>query len=123
MKELFDRGVEEFNMQKFFEAHDTWEEIWRETRGPERLFYQGLIQTSVAFYHLMNGNYRGACSQFTKALQKLERYLPVYCGIETEQFVRRIRECLLDAESARAGISGGFDGTKTPRIYQALKEP
>ncbi|MEK9139339.1 MAG: DUF309 domain-containing protein [Bacteroidota bacterium] len=55
MQELFERGVEEFNSQRFFEAHDTWEELWRETTGPQRLFYQGLIQTAVGFYHIREG--------------------------------------------------------------------
>lgn len=71
MEGLFERGVEEFNGQFFFEAHDTWEELWMQTTGPHRLFYQGLIQVSVGFYHLSNGNYKGACSQFGKALAKL----------------------------------------------------
>ena len=62
--------------------------------GPDRLFYQGLIQTAVGLYHMTNGNLRGARSQFGKALDKLERYLPAYHGIDTGHLVQGVRACL-----------------------------
>jgi uncharacterized protein len=116
MQGLFERGVEEFNSQFFFEAHDTWEELWRETSGSHKLFYQGLIQTAVGFYHLGNGNYKGACSQFGKALAKLEQYLPAFHGVNTQLLAEHVRECLHDAEGLRAGDRGKFDSTKIPMI-------
>ena len=104
MGDLFRKGIEEFNTQCFFEAHDTWEELWRETSGPDRLFYQGLIQTAVGLYHMRNGNFRGARSQFGKALDKLERYLPAYHGIDTGHLVQGVRACL-----ASVGNGGAED--------------
>jgi len=94
MEDLFRKGIEEFNTQCFFEAHDSWEELWRETSGPDRLFYQGLIQTAVGMYHAGNGNVRGASSQFTKALAKLDQYLPVHRGIDTRLLTVEVRACL-----------------------------
>ena len=116
MEDLFQRGIEEFNRQYFFEAHDLWEELWMETTGGDRLFYQGLIQTAVGFYHLSNENYKGACSQFGKALAKLEQYLPAYHGINTQQLVDRVRECLHDVELLKAGQATSFDEAKIPLI-------
>ncbi len=100
---LFRKGVEEFNGGYFFEAHETWETLWRETRGPQRLFFQGLIQTAAGLYHFSCGNYRGACSQMEKALQKLGQYLPAYHGVDTQRLVERVRDCLRDAELLRKG--------------------
>ena len=116
MEGLFERGIEEFNRQFFFEAHDTWEELWRETTGSHRVFYQGLIQSAVGFYHLGNENYKGACSQFAKALAKIEQYLPAFHGIDTQLFSERVRECLHDAELLREGKASTFDGRKIPQI-------
>jgi len=116
MEVLFERGVEEFNGQFFFEAHDTWEELWRETTGHNKLFYQGLIQTTVGFYHLSNENYKGACSQFGKALAKLEGYLPAHHGVETQLLVDRLRECLGTAELLRDGEAIQFDRSRIPQI-------
>lgn len=116
MRGLFERGVEEFNGQFFFEAHDTWEELWRETSGPGKLFYQGLIQTAVGFYHLSNKNYKGACSQFGKALAKLENYMPAYQAIDTQLLVDRLRQCLNDAVVLRDGGAESFDEMRIPQI-------
>lgn len=116
MEDLFIRGVQEFNSQFFFEAHDVWEELWNETTDDRRVFYQGLIQTAVAFYHLDNGNFKGACSQFEKALGKLERYHPSYYGINTAALVRQVRACWRVAEQLRARGIGEFDTAMIPQI-------
>jgi len=116
MEGLFERGVEEFNTRHFFEAHDTWEELWMETRGSNRLFYQGLIQTAVGFYHFSNGNVKGAYSQLEKALKKLDQYLPAYHGIDTHLLVDRVREFLHQAELLRNGGAGMFDESRIPQI-------
>jgi uncharacterized protein len=116
MEGLFERGVEEFNGQFFFESHDTWEELWRETTGSNRPFYQGLIQTAVGFYHLSNANYKGAYSQFGKALAKIEQYLPQYHGVETGLLAQRVREFLIIAERLRDGDVNLFDRSRIPLI-------
>ncbi|HOJ04747.1 MAG TPA: DUF309 domain-containing protein [Bacteroidota bacterium] len=67
------RGMELFNAQRFFEAHDVWEALWTETHGARRLLYQGLIQLAVAYYHAGNGNASGATHQLTRALDKFSR--------------------------------------------------
>ena len=118
MEDLLRKGVEEFNTQSFFEAHDSWEELWAETSGPDRLFYQGLIQAAVAMYHAENGNLRGSCSQFAKALSKLDRYLPAYHGIDTGLLAGQIRACLRLAEEARNGASGSPLRLPPVRIVQ-----
>ena len=119
MGDLFRKGIEEFNTQCFFEAHDTWEELWRETSGPDRLFYQGLIQTAVGLYHLTNGNIRGARSQFGKALDKLEHYLPAYHGIDTDHLTGGVRACLERAGSAGAESAVSPDSPPVPEILMS----
>jgi predicted metal-dependent hydrolase len=116
MDARFLKGIEEFNRQFFFEAHDLWEEIWVETVGDHRLFYQGMIQSAVGFYHLSNGNLKGACSQFGKALSKLELYLPEYHGIDTQSLVKALVDCKLDAEEMRNGTRTAFETRKIPQI-------
>jgi predicted metal-dependent hydrolase len=114
----FLKGIEEFNNGSFFEAHDAWEELWVETRGEARLFYQGLIHAAAGFYHLENGNHRGACSQLTKALLKLKGYLPAYYDVDTARLVESLEACLHDAERLKAGDGAGmFDPGKIPKIH------
>jgi hypothetical protein len=103
--ELFRKGVEEFNARRFFEAHETWEALWRESSGTQKLFYQGLIQAAAGLYHLSCDNYGGACSQLGKSLNKLGQFLPVYHGIHTQDLVERVRVCLQDADLLRNGVA------------------
>ena len=81
---LFRKGVDEFNRGYFFECHDTLEEMWAGVRGPSRDFFQGLIQVSVAYYHLGNGNAAGAESMMRRARKRLERYPARYCGFDVD---------------------------------------
>ena len=95
------RGVDEFNAGKFFECHDTLEEIWQGTRGPARNFLQGLIQVSVGFYHLCNGNLRGAESQLGKGLKNLSHYGDRYLALELDSLRRDIRDWMERVEKAQ----------------------
>jgi len=76
------KGIAEFNAGQFFECHDTLEDMWGGIRGPSRDFFQGLIQVSVAYYHLGNGNAAGAQSMMRRALKRLERYPEHYFGFD-----------------------------------------
>ncbi|MAT39358.1 MAG: hypothetical protein CL946_07115 [Ectothiorhodospiraceae bacterium] len=75
---LFQKGLEQFNAGEYFDCHDTWEELWRDIRGESRLFYQGLIQVAIGYYHAGNRNFKGAHSQLSKAIEKLSEYPDVY---------------------------------------------
>lgn len=76
------KGVAEFNAGHFFECHDTLEEMWTGLRGPSRDFFQGLIQVSVAFYHLGNGNLPGFESMTRRAMKRLSAYPDRYFGFD-----------------------------------------
>ena len=69
--ELFYNGIDTFNKQQFYNAHEILEELWSEHQLNDRVFIQGLIQVSVAFYHLQNNNLNGSRSMLKKALKKI----------------------------------------------------
>ncbi len=97
------RGVEEFNRAYFFEAHETLEDLWRETSGPLRLFYQGLIQLAVGLYHLSNGNRRGALNLLGKGLDKLAAFQPACQSIDVDALCREARAWLDRVRQAGEG--------------------
>ncbi len=78
--EALQRAVEQFNRGEFYACHDTLEALWMEAVDPERRFYQGLLQTAVAYYHLQNGNRRGCMILLGEANRKLADFLPAYAG-------------------------------------------
>jgi predicted metal-dependent hydrolase len=93
-REAFRKGVREFNAGLFFECHDTLEDLWSGIRGPSRDFFQGLIQVSVAFYHLTGGNAAGARSMLGRALRRFEGYPDRYFGFDLAAHRAEIRRWL-----------------------------
>src|ERR1043166_5638313 len=94
MTHLLAEGINFFNAGRYFEAHESWEDLWRITEGPLRLFYQGLIQAAVGLHHLSRGNLNGARAQITKSVAKLAEYPAAFCQIDNGKLVRELREIL-----------------------------
>src|SRR5262249_60283391 len=49
-------GVRLFNAGEYFDAHEVWEDLWRDCPSADRRFYQSFIQAAGAPYHLGRGN-------------------------------------------------------------------
>lgn len=116
----FDRGVDEFNRGFYFECHDTIEDLWAGLRGPSRDFFQGLIQVSVAYYHLGNGNPAGAESMMRRALKRFERYPDRYFGFDLAGQREALRRAL---ERIGRGEEAGADGAGAPRWTFPAADP
>ncbi|MEO5928496.1 MAG: DUF309 domain-containing protein [Candidatus Kapaibacterium sp.] len=82
----FELGIAEFNEGRYFECHDTFEDLWMQERGERKRFLQGLIQGSVGVFHATRHNYTGAESQLTKSLTKLVEYPDMFLGIDVGGF-------------------------------------
>ena len=87
------QGVEHFNQCDFYEAHDVWEELWADHRGPSREFYQGLIQVAVALHHFGNGNIRGARKLYVSSRKYLNPYRPHHLGCDVDHLFAEMAEC------------------------------
>jgi uncharacterized protein len=114
----FEQGVDHFNAGRYWEAHESWEQIWLECRSGTRDFLQGLIQLSAAWYHIRRGNFRGADRLLSSAASRLDRYPPLTCGLDRTA----AEEC--SAEAHRAFAAGPGDGIETvmpdPRLHLVL---
>ncbi len=116
MDERFHRGIQEFNRRYFFEAHDILEDLWHDYRETDRSFLQGLIQVAVGFHHLEGGNYKGARSQLSKGIEKLEHYQPNHHGIELQEFLIKVKRCLKIAERLGQGEAVRLDEAPIPKL-------
>lgn len=112
----FQCGIDEFNRGCYFECHDILEDLWHETRGTDRLFLQGLIQISVGFYHLSNGNYKGAASQLTRGLSKLEDYRPEHRKVDLDELAKSVVSWLGLAEAGLRGEFVQIDESRFPKL-------
>jgi uncharacterized protein len=121
--EAFIKGINQFNRREFFDCHDTWEEIWNDTVGASRSFYQGMIQVAVGYYHALNGNFVGAEHLFSRALAKLESYLPHYQDVDLALLLPAVREHHAVARDIVEGKSSVFDERTIPRIASSSHSP
>ena len=89
-------GVRYFNACDFFEAHESWEELWADHQGPSRRFYQGLIQVAVCLHHFGNGNTRGAKKLFHSGSRYLADYAPSHEGVDVAKLLSELKTCCAD---------------------------
>jgi uncharacterized protein len=88
------RGIDEFNRREFFVSHEIWEDLWRAETGPQRQFYQGLIQAAVALHHLTRGNAHGANKLLAGSRRHLRPFRPAYLGLDVEAFLGELGRCV-----------------------------
>jgi predicted metal-dependent hydrolase len=88
--DLYQKGIEHFNAHEFFECHEVLEELWLQNPGKDKLFYQGIIQMAVAFYHYENANYQGALKLLQGSINKLTSYLPEHRGIDVQRLIAQL---------------------------------
>ena len=115
----FWQGVAQFNRGEFYRCHDTLEALWHEAAGPEKDFYQGILQVAVGCYHLGNDNWRGAAVLLGAGASRLEPYEPDYERID----VGRLRDRALDLLAAlhRAGMGTG-ESLGSPALEMTLPQ-
>jgi len=110
-----EQACAEFNAERFFECHESIEEIWQQETGEVRDLYKGLIQIAAAFVHISRANFIGANRLCSTALRYLQPYreggamgfdVETICGA-TEDAHRRVLEL------GRARL-GGFDIARRP---------
>jgi predicted metal-dependent hydrolase len=87
------KGVKLFNAGRYFEAHEQWERLWRLSMGPDRAFYQAIIQAAAALIHLTRGNERGARSLWAKASRGLAHPAGHGKSVGIEQLRADIEAC------------------------------
>jgi predicted metal-dependent hydrolase len=100
-------AVDLFNRREFFACHDVLEELWNETLGEERSFYQGLIHAAVALFHFGEGNLGGARRMYSSAVRYLDPYRPRYFGVDVEALLAGLKGCFRELLAARDGYPAG----------------
>jgi predicted metal-dependent hydrolase len=86
-------GVLFFNEQDFFEAHEVWEDLWAESHGDERRFYQGLIQAAVGLFHFGGGNLGGAVKLYRSSFDYMKACGSPFLGLDVTDFWRQMAKC------------------------------
>jgi hypothetical protein len=86
-------GILFFNERDFFEAHEVWEDLWSESHGNERRFYQGLIQAAVGLFHFSGGNLGGAVKLYRSSRDYMEPCGSPFLGLDVTGFWAQMGRC------------------------------
>ncbi len=98
----FREGLERFNRGEYFEAHESWEEVWLKSPEPDKTFLQGIIQVAAAFHHYNRRNRRGTRSLLEAGLIKLERFPARRRGINLRALREAVRWWIASLDAGKA---------------------
>ena len=93
-KDSFEIALDLFNQQKWYEAHDAFEDIWNTLDGDERQIIQGILQVSVSQFHLSKGNLNGATILLGEGLGRIKNRTNINLGIDLKSFCKCLEELL-----------------------------
>jgi predicted metal-dependent hydrolase len=90
--ECLAEGVARFNAGRWYEAHEVWEEAWRQEAGERRWLLQGLILVAAGWLKRQAGRSEGARTLFCRALDRLESLPAIFEGVEVGVLVPQVRQ-------------------------------
>ncbi len=99
---LFRAGVAKFDAQKFWHAHEDWEDLWnmlkkRNANNAEILLIQGLIQTAALLVNHRKKKSRGVTNQWLKLVPKLSTFDEAW-GIDINTHLMNIEQYSSDVD-------------------------
>ena len=93
-KKSLHEAIDLFNNQKWYEAHDAFEDIWNDLVGDERQIVQGILQVSVSQFHLNKGNLNGAMILLGEGLGRIRNRVSDDLGIDLILFCSNLESLL-----------------------------
>jgi len=94
-EETLREGIDLFNQERFWEAHEVLEEIWHPATGVERDIIQGLILTAAALVHYQKNEKAVCISILGRAREKLGT-LDNFKGLDIKRLRAGIEQILKD---------------------------
>jgi predicted metal-dependent hydrolase len=113
-EKLFQDGLGHYSANDYFEAHESWEDLWSDHYLEDRKFVQGLIQLSVSFVHLENGNMTGAKNLLRKSKEKFKLFSEIQRGIKIKLLLDQIETIGVTYDNLESPTD--FDWTLVPTL-------
>ncbi len=114
-----DHGVQLFNREEYFGAHEALEDAWRESQEPNRTFLKGLIHAAVALYQYGRGNSHGARVKAASARRYLKPYAPEFEGLQVGELLADLARFVAPLEALARGEAPPPPEVPWPRIESA----
>lgn len=105
--ETIKKALTLFNSERFWEAHETLEPLWRQSKPPEKEILHGLILTAAAFVHLQKNDVKGFRSILRRALKALSNAPKTYQGISIDSLRKEIEHVMENPRPFRIFLGDG----------------
>ena len=115
-REALAKGVREFNSWRFYDCHETLEDVWRAEASDLVDFYQGIIKVAAGFHHLLRGNHKGTVNLLGHALTLLEPYRPSRLGVNVQRLIDEAGACYQRLRELGPKRLSEFDRATLPQI-------
>lgn len=118
LEEAFERAVELFDAQRFFEAHEFFEHIWKSSwiDPADKDFWKGVTQAAVGCCHVQRGNDTGALALLERAAHYLDDTPAHYRGVDVARLIEATRQ--IAARTREHGATPDVDFPRFPRADQ-----
>ena len=94
----FQYGIDLFNTGHYWDAHESWEEIWQELGDePEddwEILLRGLIQIAAGLHCLFLKKERGSRGNLKKGWSKIALREDHFLGLDLKSLAREVERCL-----------------------------
>jgi predicted metal-dependent hydrolase len=120
--DLFYVGLEEFNKGRYFEQHETLEELWASEPRLIRRLYQGILKIGVGFYKLRLGSYRGTVNHINGGIAYLKLFGDSCMGVDVARLIREAEQVRDRVMELGPGRMGEFDLARLPKVHYTRRE-
>ncbi len=93
-EELLVAGLELFNAGHYHDAHDSWEEVWLQSKATDGDFFKGLIQAAICLHHFERANLKGARKLYVGHRRYLAHYVPQHEGVDVARLLKDMEHYL-----------------------------
>jgi len=90
----FIQGLETFNQGLFYEAHEYFENAWRQTSGKEREFFRAFLHLSGGFFRLTQDRPGAALKFFVHSLKWFSVFPGSFFGYRVTHIRQHLRQLM-----------------------------
>jgi len=114
--EEFLRGIRLFNRGYYWEAHEQWEELWRDQAGAGKSFMESFVHLAEGYSFAKKGKIEYAQYLFSKVVKKFQDYRQVQCRISITAILNDIEKAVVEINSFRRNGTKQFVFSSPPVI-------
>ncbi len=94
-------GIFYFNHERYWEAHEAWEGVWKKCKGSEKILVQGLILLAVSFAHCQKNDVTIGLGMLDRVEEKIGNSTGSYHGINIDSIKYRVAKMKHDKKLVR----------------------